>query len=436
MSGIAGLRGTGDWSTDERPKDFRESILFYNPNGTAPIFALTGKAGKKTVTDPQFFWWSEPNTLWRGLTSGAMLSTDTTVTLAASTDPTNTTPGNLWSAGTHLKQGDLLYIEPATDGPQFGQGFQEIVQVDTVLSDTQFTILRGAGGTTAAAIPSGNFLSLIGSAFAEGTGAPRAVTRNPIKYTNFTQIFKDTYELTGTVTETFARTGDPWSNDKKRKMFDHARAIEEAILYGVPSESVGANGKPMRTMGGLRQFFPGSTVAANTVGPSNTTVWQIGGTAGSNTPPTPTTVFSLLDAIEPVFDIDTEGGDTRIAFMGNQAVVELNKVLQSSTNLRINFSQEIKIYGLDFKELILPRGRLLIRSHPLLSRHPLYKKSGFILDFASVKYVALKGRDTRTRDDVQLKDEDVRRGFIQTECSLLVDRGGLTCAYLGNISAT
>jgi hypothetical protein len=430
MGAIAGLRGTGDWGTDERPKDFRESILFYNPNGTAPIFALTGKAGKKTVTDPQFFWWSEPNTLWRGLTSGALLSTDTTVTLTP-TDPTNTTPGALWSAASHLKQGDLLLIEPTVDTSTF---VNEIIQVDTALSDTQFTALRGAGGTTPAAIPSGSGLSLIGSAFAEGTGAPRAVSRNPIKYTNFTQIFKDTYELTGTVTETFARTGDPWSNDKKRKMFDHARAIEEAILYGLPSETTGSNGKPLRTMGGLRNFIP---TAAPGSAITNTTVWlAAGGTVSTNTPPTPATVFSLLDAIEPVFDIDTEGGDTRIVFAGNQAIVELNKIIQTSTNLRINFSQEIKVYGLDFKELILPRGRLLIRSHPLLSRHPLYKKSAFILDFASVKYVALKGRDTRTRDDVQLKDEDVRRGFVQTEASLMVDRGGLTCAYLGNLSAT
>ena len=47
MSGIAGLRGTGNWGTDERPKSFRESILFFSPNGTAAIFGLTAKAGKK-----------------------------------------------------------------------------------------------------------------------------------------------------------------------------------------------------------------------------------------------------------------------------------------------------------------------------------------------------------------------------------------------------
>lgn len=411
MSGLAGLRGTGDWGTDERPTDFRESILFYNPNGTAPIFALTGKAGKKTVTDPKFSWWSEPNTIVRLLTSGQLAASDTTLTVTAA-DPTSTTAGAVWSAATHLKPGDVLYVEPAADTGTFAG---ELIAVDTVLSDTQLIIIRGVGGTSAATIPTLSNLTLMSSAYAEGTGAPPAVSRNPIEYTNYTQIFKDTYELTGTTTETFARTGDAWSNDKKRKMWDHARAIEFAILWGRTAQTTGSNGKPLRYMGGLRSFIP----------TTNTTVF---GSA--------VTVSSFLDSLNPLFDFDTEGGDTRIAFMGNTAILELNKVIQASTNLRINFDKQINIYGLDFKEFILPRGRLLLRSHPLMSRHGLLKKSAFIIDFASVKYVALKGRDTKTKDDVQLKDEDVRRGFIQTECSLMVDRGGLTCGYLGNISAT
>ncbi len=412
MSGIAGLRGTGDWGTDERPKDFRESILFYNPNGTAPIFALTGKAGKKTVTDPQFFWWNEPNTLWRADINGALGTSDTVITIDP-TDPSTTTPQNVWQTATHLKPGDLLYVEPSADTAVFAG---EILQVQAVLSDTQFTALRGAGGTTAASIADESVLTLIGSAFAEGAGAPPAVSRNPLKYTNYTQIFKDTYELTGTVTETFARTGDAWSNDKKRKMFDHARAIELAFLWGQKSETTGSNGKPLRTMGGLRSFIPSS----------NTTVFS-----------TATTVNSFLDALTPLFDFDTEGGDTRIGFMGNKALTELNKILFATTNVRVNWDKEIKLFGMDFKEMILPRGRILFRSHPLMSRHTGFLASAmFVLDFASVKYVCLKGRDTRVKDDVQLKDEDVRRGFIQSECSIMVDRGGLTCAYLGHISST
>ena len=43
MAAIAGLRGTGDWATDERPKNFREMILWRNPNGSAPLTALLSK---------------------------------------------------------------------------------------------------------------------------------------------------------------------------------------------------------------------------------------------------------------------------------------------------------------------------------------------------------------------------------------------------------
>ncbi|KKL16903.1 hypothetical protein LCGC14_2490890, partial [marine sediment metagenome] len=61
MAAVAGLRGTGDWGSDERPKNFREMILWRNPNGTSPIFALMSRVQKESVNDPEFSWWDEPN---------------------------------------------------------------------------------------------------------------------------------------------------------------------------------------------------------------------------------------------------------------------------------------------------------------------------------------------------------------------------------------
>ena len=59
MPNFAGIRGTGSFGTDERPKSFREMILWMNPNGSAPLFALTSKAKTETVDDPEFSWWEE-----------------------------------------------------------------------------------------------------------------------------------------------------------------------------------------------------------------------------------------------------------------------------------------------------------------------------------------------------------------------------------------
>lgn len=58
MPAIAGLRGTGsgDWGTDERPKNFREMILWRNPNGSAPLTALMAKMRTESTDDPEFAW--------------------------------------------------------------------------------------------------------------------------------------------------------------------------------------------------------------------------------------------------------------------------------------------------------------------------------------------------------------------------------------------
>lgn len=410
MAGVAGLRGTGNWGTDERPKNFRESILWMNPNGSAPLFALTSKAKKRVVDDPEFSWWDEPNNIYRLQVNGALGSSDTTIVVDTA-DPTATTLSAAWGTATHLKPGDLLMVEPAADATSFAP---EVIEVVSVSSDTTFTVKRGRAGSSAASISDNVYLLLIGSSYAEGTAAPSAVSRNPIKYYNYTQIFKDSYELSGTADSTRARTGSPWSNDKKRKMFDHSLKIEMSMLFGQRSEATGDNGKPIRTMGGLRSQIPSET----------TTVF---GAA--------VTVNSFLDAVYKVFNWDTPAGDERICFCGNLALNELNKVVKASAD--VNYGGTITAYGMNFREFIMPQGRLLLRTHPLLNRHPtLYGKSMWILDFDSINYVALKDRDTKTRDNVQADDEDVKRGYIQTECSLQLDRGGLTCGYLGNISAT
>ncbi|HEY0723639.1 MAG TPA: DUF5309 family protein [Pyrinomonadaceae bacterium] len=411
MSGIAGLRGTGDWGTDERPKDFRESILFFSPNGDAPIFGLTSKAGKKTVTDPEFAWWAESNNLIRLQVTGNFLSTDGTL-VVNSTDPSASNMGSLYGTATHLKSGDLLLVEKA-DQVTFDN---ELLMVDTVLSDTSFTVLRGQAGTTPAAIADLTFLTVIGSSYAEGTSAPKAVSKNPVKFLNYIQIFKDSYEITGTADNTTARTGSAWSNDKKRKTFKQAADIEWALMFGRKNETTGDNGKPLRFMDGLRAQIPAS----------NTTVFS-----------SATTAATFMTALQPAFDFDLGGGDTRMGFCGNTARAEMGKVIQGTTGIRMELGTVIKIYGQAFQEFVTPLGRLLMKSHPLLSRHPRYNKSMFVVDFAAIKYTTMKGRpDGKTFDDVQAKDEDVRRGYIQTDCSLMVDGGGLSQVYMGNISST
>lgn len=410
---VAGLRGTGDWSSGERPKNFRDLILWRNPNGMTPIFALSARIASESTDDPEFSWWCEPNDIVRLTVSPAIGSAATTTIVVNSLDPSVASPTLNWGTATNLKEGDLLMVEPVADAAVFAP---EIMRVVSVTNDTTFVVVRGVAGTTATALADLTKLLLIGSSYAEGTQAPLANTRNPMKYLNYTQIFKDTYEMTGTAEQTRLYTGDPVKNDKKRKAFDHARAIEMALLFGQKSEVVGANGKPQRTMDGIRKFVSASTTTVFTTGFSLT---------------------QLLDAISPIFDFDTEAGDTRVAFMGNGALNALNYRLQQSTGqtaVQINYDSKTTVWGMNFNELVVPQGRLLMKTHPLMNRHALYRNSMLILDFSALKWRPMRNRDTKFKDNAQLPDADTRKGYWQTEAGLEVWHGGLTLGWIGGLN--
>ena len=406
MTAVAGLRGTGDWGTDERPKNFRELIMFRNPNGSAPLFALTARIASESVNDPEFNWWDEPNDLIRLQVDAAFASTVTALTVD-SPDPSASAPGIPYGLATHLKVGDLLMLEDATEAQVLTH---ELMQVTAVTSATAFTVTRGVAGSTAIAIADDDFLLKIGSAYAEGTAAADATSRNPIKYNNLCQIFKSTYEVTKTAEKTFARTGDVVANDKKRKVFDHSRDIELAFMFGQKFETTGANGKPLRYMGGLREFIPTDT----------TTIFGTG-----------VTLTTYMNATSPIFDWDTSAGDERIVFCGNGYLNTLNDL--AALNGQIRFMETIKVFGMNLRRFVLPQGQLFIRAHPLMNRHAQYQDSAFIIDFSALKYRML--RDTFAEDNIQTPGDDSRKGQWLSEISLEVRHGGLSCGYHGNFNS-
>lgn len=412
MSAVAGLRGSGDWGTDERPKNFREYIMWRNPNGTTPLLALMSKVGTATTDDPEFSWWDEPVDIIRVQVNFAANYGTTDTTLAIdSTDPSTAAPANSWGVASHLTPGDILMVEPAADAAAFTPEYLEVTQV---MNDNTIVVRRGVMGSTPAAINDNTWLLKIGSSFAEGTSEPKATSRNPIKYKNFTQIFKNTYDVSGTASKTKARTGDLLKNEKKRRSFDHSKDIEFALMFGRASETTGDNGKPKRTMDGLRRFIPAQNTTIFTGGVS-----MLGATN------------NFLDAVYKVFDWDTGAGDQRIALCGNLALNWLNKMISSETNVQITMGPKISQYGMQLRELTLPQGTLYLKTHPLLNRHPLYANSMWIIDFSALKWRPMVGRDTKFVDDIQEKGEDAVRGMWITEGGLEVDYGGLTCGYLG-----
>lgn len=391
---FAGLRGTTDYGADERPKSFRESILFYDPNGSAPLTALMSQMRSESVTDPEFSWWEEMNQQRRVVLTAAVTTTGQT-TFAVSGGAVAGSTG-----GFSLVAGDLLMVEDSLG--RVGQAAQEIVIVTSVASDTSVVVGRGAAGTTAqASIASGSALLRIGNAFAEGSLAAQATTQNPTKFQNFVQIFKTDYMITETDLKTKHRTGDPLSNDKKRKMFSHANAMEFAYIFGKRSETTGSNGKPLRTTGGILSFVNSNRVTFGS-GAGGTVTW---------------TENNLLDALAPAFDVSVPGvGNERIVFCGNGALMEINKLAKDSTRTQINQEGTVKLYGMELTKLVLPQGTIYLRTHPMFNQHPNLTYSMLGIAPQGLRDRVL--RATKFKDNIQPNDADYKQGEWITESGL------------------
>lgn len=398
MAAIAGLRGTGNFGTDERPKSFREMILWRNPNGVTPLTGLLSKMESQSVNDPEFNWWEEELNAIRLQIAYAtgFSTTDTSLTVGVAGDQT----------ATDLVAGDVLLVEKALTTAYD----HELLVVSSITSSSVVVVKRAQAGTTAVPILQGVYLTKISNAFAEGGLAPDSATRNPTKMYNYCQIWKTAYQVTKTAAKTKFRTGDPLKNDKKRKRFDHAVALELSFIFGKRYEDTGGQ-QPTRYTGGilnLLSLYSNSRITAFTTTPTETT---------------------MLDAIYPIWDYDTSAGNERIGFCGNGALNSLNKMAKNASSTRINFDKKVDAYGMKLMEWTLPQGTVYFRSHPLFNTHGRFTNDIFIFDPSVLKYRYM--RDTEMEDGIEPPGADYFKGQYLTEAGLEFQHSKTTC-WLSN----
>ena len=389
MVWFAGLRGTGSWGTDERPKNFREMILWAEPNGRAPFTALSAKMKTEKTDDPEFAWWEEtlkPAIVY--LNDATAINTTDTVLVVDHGPGTHTNGHGVALVDTELTAlqfvpGDLLMLEVNAD-----PNLNEIVRIATVDSATQITVVRGVAGTTAATAADNTRIHRIGSHYGEGSNSPNSVTNNPVKLFNFCEIQKTAFQVTNSALETNARTGDPLKNDRKRKMFVHSEKLEWTSLFGRRNETTDAAGMPLRTTGGFRSFLS-SNVTMFTVDPTEDT---------------------FINAVAPCFDFNTDGaGNERVAFIGNRALMFLNRLVRDNNNVRINYDGKITGYGMELMKWTLPMGTIAFKTHPMFNVHPQYSSSMLIFNPAGVVRRPLGSRDTKEQKNIQANDADLQK---------------------------
>lgn len=396
---ILGLRTTGNYVANQRPENWRETLLMLYPNSAdaakAPLTALTSKMKSEKTDDPIFHWWEKALDDRRLKINEALDNSETAIDV-----------DDTFKTAFIVKAGDVLMIESTG----------EIVRVASdPVAATGITVTRGVAGTTATATDVtaagvNPYMVVIGSAFEEGSLAPSGVNYDPNEKSNYTQIFRSTMEMTRTAMQSRLRTGDQVKEARRECLEYIGIDMERAFWFGKKAATT-LNGKPLRYTDGLiSQITTGA--------PSNVisvTDYDTDGLVDLD--------YMEQSVMEPAFRY---GSSEKVAFGSNIALMAMQTALRK--NSVFNIENGVKEYNMEFTRITTSFGSLMFKVHPLFNQmrggtnggtaYTSVANNVYILDMPFIRYRYLQ--DLKYEGDLQAVGQDALKAGYIAECGLEV----------------
>jgi hypothetical protein len=384
-----GIFNSNAFTQDFAKKSFAGMITRLMPNGSAPLFGMTSMLSTETAVQIEHGFFTK-TMLFPQFTLSANIAAGDTVIPVVST--------------TNLLPGQLHRIDSTGEN----------VIINSIINGTSISVGRAVGTVSAQAALSGVNGYQVGNAYEESSLRPVSLIINPVRITNFTQIFRNTWAISDTVRATLVIAGD--SNDAESRQdcaAFHAADIEKALFFGQKSQGT-RNGQPFRTMDGLINivgnlaYYPSSYAAANVF------------TAGA------TTNYTQLEGfLDPCFNQSTDPkvANERVLFVGGAAKRVLNNIGRLNGTYFITDGQTN--WGLQFGTLKTARGTFRVIEHPLLNTNASWAKMAVAVDLSTFNVAYLGNRKTQNKEfnaDMDANDNgiDAVGGTLTTELTCVV----------------
>jgi hypothetical protein len=358
-----GIFNTSQFTQDLAAKSFAAAITRLMPMGQAPLFGMTAMLPTETALQVEHGFFTK-TMIFPNMNLDAAVA-DGVVNIFTVASTANLLPGMLLRA----------------------ESTKEIVLLNQIISPTQVQVQRGVGTTAAAAIADNVNFYQVGNAFEESSIRPNALQINPVRITNLTQIFRNTWALSGSAQATQVIAGESTvAENRQDNAAFHAADIEKALFFSEKSQST-RNGQPFRTMDGLipivsnLTYYPPSYSAVNV------------NTAGG------TTNFTQLETfLDPVFNQSTDPkvGNERVLFVGGTARKVINNI--GRLNTQYQMMNGATSYGLQFSQFNIARGSFRMIEHPLFNSNVDWAKYAIAVDLSTFRVAYLGGRKTMKAD--------------------------------------
>jgi len=294
-------------------------------------------------------------------------------------------------------------------------------------ADTTFTahvVSVSANVTGYNVISNNDKVQIIGSAYAEGSGAPDTFSDSFDDGFGYTQIFKTAAEITNTAYATNMRgVANEFDRVRAQKMREHKIDIERAMLFNQKSRTGGIQ----YTEGLVGNIIKNSTVVDRS---SAELSYQSGKAYFGSYAQSELTYDALLADFEVLFDPARGGSNERLALASLPVISYFNKMGNNSfadlsttgSQYQMNMEKMDGAFGHKLMEINTVHGSVYMVKEPLFRGH----SSSLMLmaDMSKLYYRPLVGnglnRDTLVEENVQAADEDLRKDMITTEAGLEV----------------
>jgi len=391
-----GMRGTGDWVTNQRPESWRMQILRLYPNGQAPLTALLAMAGSEAVDDPKFHWWTKH----LPLQSGAITELYTDAGLSSAYSAGAVTGTTLFAKVAEAVAKEFRAGHTAMFRKAAGTALDEVDYRYDVRAKVTSSVQAGANSYIALRLlqdasatydlDEATHVMVVGNINAEGAEMPDVITYDPVEYDNVTQIFRTPLSITRTARKTRLRTGPAYQQAKAEALEMHSIEMEKALMWGKKYSGVGANGKPERATDGLVNFIL-------TNNPANVDAYHISADVASST--------TWLNGGEDWLNAKLEviyryGSPDKMALCGSKVSLALRALAKAGAT--VNITPVTVQYGIRLMQWDHQFGTLYFKTHPLMNHDPLMRRDMVIFEPKNIKQ--------RTIDDTMfISDPEDRR---------------------------
>jgi hypothetical protein len=351
-------------------------------------------ASEKT-DDPEFNWWTKSLPTQRASVTGVYTDANLTVAYVSSSVSGDTLYVKMTAADVaQIRLGHVVLLRDASNLAVDVVGKVTARTANGASSYIAVYLLEADDNSTSNDLSDCDTLLIIGNANAEGASMPDAIAGDPSKWYNYTQIWRNPLEMTRTALRTRLRTKEQYKEAKKEALELHSIEMEKSMMFGVPSELIGSNGKPERTTLGLIPAIKGGYTGN-------------GGTAGTVNNWAANTSYaghSWLQGGEDWLDEQLEaifryGSMEKLAFVGSTTLRGIQRLIKNGGNF--DYTAQTTDYGLKVVNWHTAYGTVHLMSHPLFNYEATLRGSMVIFEPKDLKFRFID--DTFYKDDPSMK---------------------------------